>query len=333
MCIPARIRHVPTYGYLLPTRGAVLTTETGSGLAATAQADVVDMAVRAETLGFDSVWVGDSVLAKPRLEPLTTLAAVAAETDAVGLGTSIYLPALRNPVHVAHLTATVDQLSGGRLAFGVGVGIGDDVKAEHANLGVPYRERGPRLDELLDIVTRLWSGESVDFDGRFYDLEEASIGFGPVSDPPIYIPSAAFDPEDGLPAPIRNRIVEHADGWLPIWLSPDAYDETLTAIREFLEEANRDPASLDPALYLDVVIDDKTAAIDTAREFYDRYYPAWDRLSNEAVDARGAFGPPNEVAATLDAYADAGVETIAVRFTTPNQREQIRRFARLVDLR
>lgn len=324
---------MPTYGYLLPTRGAVLTTETDSGLAVTAQDDVVDMAVRAETLGFDSVWVGDSVLAKPRLEPLTTLAAVAAETDAVDLGTGIYLPVLRNPVHVAHLTATVDQLSGGRFSFGVGVGIGDDVKAEHANLGIPYRERGPRVDELLEVVTGLWSGESVDYEGRFYDLEDASIGFGPVSDPPIYIPSAAFDPDDGLPHPIRNRIVRHADGWLPIWLSPDEYEETLDTIRGFLEGADRDPASLDPALYLDVVIDGKETAIDTAREFYDRYYPAWDRLSKEAVEARGAFGPPEEVAATLGAYADAGVETMAVRFTTPSQREQMRRFARLVDLR
>lgn len=321
-----------SYGYLLPTRGAVSTSDSDATLAAKATADVVELAARVESLGFDAVWVGDSVLAKPRLEPLSTLAAVAANTDAVELGTGVYLPTLRNPVHVAHQAATVDQLSGGRLSLGVGVGIGSDVKAEYENLDVPYRERGPRMDELLDVATALWSGESVDYDGHFYDLEDASIGFGPAGGLPIYVPSAAFDPDEGLPMPIRDRIVEHADGWLPIWLSPEDYARTLDAIRGFLEDAGRDPASLDRATYLDVVIDEKTAAIRTARDFYDRYYPAWDRLSEAAVEARGLFGPPNEVAAALDDYADAGVETTVVRFTAPNQREQLRRFSRVVTL-
>lgn len=324
--------HVPSYGYLLPTRGAVLASDDASTLAARTRADVVDAAVRAESLGFDSVWVGDSVLAKPRLEPLTTLAGVAVETDSVTLGTGMYLPALRHPVHVAHQAATVDQLSGGRLSFGMGVGIGAAAEAEHANLGISYQERGPRLDELLEIVSQLWSGGSIDYDGRFYELEDASIGFTPVSTPPIYIPSAVFDPNDGLPTPIRNRIIEHADGWLPIWVSPDGYARTLDAIRDFLNDAGRDPASLDPAMYLDVVVDERERAIGTAREFYDRYYPDWDRLSDEAVAARGAFGPPSAVAATLNSYADAGAETIVVRFTAPNQREQLRRFSQLATL-
>jgi alkanesulfonate monooxygenase SsuD/methylene tetrahydromethanopterin reductase-like flavin-dependent oxidoreductase (luciferase family) len=153
-----------------------------------------------------------------------------------------------------------------------------------------------------------------------------------VSDPPIYVPSAAFDPDDGLPAPIRNRIVEHADGWLPIWISPGDYEKTLEAIHGYLTDADRDAGSLDTAMYLDIVIAEKDAAIETAREFYDRYYPAWDRLSDEAVEARGAFGPPDEVAAMLAEYVDAGVETVLVRFTAPNQREQIRRFENAVDI-
>lgn len=153
-----------------------------------------------------------------------------------------------------------------------------------------------------------------------------------MNEPPIYIPSAVFDPDDGLPAPIRNRPVEHADGWLPIWLSPDEYARTLDAIREFLDDAGRDPDSLDPAMYLDVVVDGPDAALDTAREFYDHYYPAWDRLSDEAVAARGAFGPPSEVAAVLDDYVEAGAETIVLRFAASNQREQLRRFSRLAAL-
>ncbi len=318
---------MPDYGYLLPTRGIVLSSADEETLAAKARSDIVGLAERAETMGFGSVWVGDSVLAKPRLEPLSTLSAVATATDAIGLGTAVYLPPLRDPVHVAHLTATLDQLSGGRFRFGIGVGIGPDVEAEYANLGVPFEERGPRLSELLEVVTVLWSGESVDFDGRFCELEDASIGFGPVGKPPIYIPTAAFDPTEGFPGPIRDRLVEHGDGWLPINVSPAGYETSLSAIRGFLEEAGRDPAALDPAIYLDVVIDeDEDAAIEQARDFYDRYYPAWGRLSDEEVLAKGVFGPPAEVAARLKEYAEAGVETMAVRFTTPQQREQLRRF-------
>lgn len=318
---------MPNYGYLLPTRGVVLSSDDGETLAARAESDVVGLATRAEAMGFGSVWVGDSVLAKPRLEPLTTLAAVATATRGVDLGTAVYLPPLRDPVHVAHLTATVDQLSGGRLALGVGVGIGPDAEAEYGNLGVPFGERGPRLSELLEVLRELWSGEPVDFDGRFYRLEDASIGFGPAGDPPVYVPTAAFDPTAGFPGPIRDRLVEHGDGWLPVDLSPEAYATSLSAIRGFLEGAGRDPATFDPALYVDVVIDeDEGAAIGRAREFYERYYPAWDTLSDEQIRDRGAFGPPAAVAARLEAYADAGVETMLVRFTTPNQRQQLRRF-------
>lgn len=318
---------MPDYGYLLPTRGIVLSSEDDETLAAKARSDVVGLAERAEAMGFGSVWVGDSVLAKPRLEPLSTLASVATATDAVALGTAVYLPPLRDPIHVAHLTATLDQLSGGRFRFGVGVGIGPDVEAEYANLGVPFEERGPRLSELLSVVTELWSGEVVDFDGRFYRLEDASIGFGPVGKPPVYIPTAAFDPTEGFPGPIRDRLVEHGDGWLPITVSPEAYETAISAVHGFLEEAGRDPATLDPAIYVDVVIDeDEDVAVEQAREFYDRYYPAWGTLSDEQVRSHGAFGPPARVAARLEEYAEAGVETMLVRFTNPRQREQLRRF-------
>lgn len=321
-----------TFGYLLPTRGSVLGSEDGQTLAAKTAADVIGLARRAETLGFGSVWVGDSVLAKPRHDPLSTLAAVATATDAVGLGTAVHLPVLRHPVHVAHRTATVDQLSGGRLQWGVGVGRGSDVESEYGNLGVPFGERGRRLDELLDAVTALWSGEPVDYDGEFYRLSDASVGFPPASEPPIYLATSAFDPEDGVPGPIEDRLVSHGSGWLPITLSPAAYADGLAAIRSALDDAGRSSDPFDAAMYLDIVIDeDEERAIGTAREFYEGYYAAWDHpLSDEAVRDIGVYGPAETVAAAIDEYEDAGVETFVVRFTAPDQRTQLRRFADLV---
>jgi alkanesulfonate monooxygenase SsuD/methylene tetrahydromethanopterin reductase-like flavin-dependent oxidoreductase (luciferase family) len=92
------------------------------------------------------------------------------------------------------------------------VGIGPEVRAEYENLGIPFAERGPRLIELLGVVRKLWSGEPVDHDRRFYDFDGASIGFGPARDQLVYVPTAAFDPTEGFPAPIRDRLVEHGDG-------------------------------------------------------------------------------------------------------------------------
>ena len=317
------------YGYLLPTRGVVLESDDPETLATSVQSDVIDLARRAEALGFDSVWVGDSVLAKPRLEPLTTLAGVARETDTVDLGTAVYLPTLRSPVHVAHATATVDQLSGGRLALGVG--IGSDVEAEYAALDLDFGTRGARMDELLEIVTGLWEGDTVDFEGAFFDLSDASIGFGPVRDPPIYVPTAAFDPSSGFPVSIRDRLVNYGGGWLPIGISPESYETGLDRIHTLFEDADRDPASIDPAYYLDAVIAaDRDTALETARDFYDRYYPAWDRLSDEQIMGKGAFGPAEHVAETLSAYEDAGVETMIVRFTGGDQRSQLRELADIV---
>ena len=169
-------------------------------------------------------------MAKPRLEPLSTLAAVAGATESITLGTGVYLPQLRHPVHVAHQTATIDLVSGGRLAIGVGVGVGDGVKAEHDQLDVPCARRGAVLDEGLEILEGLWSDDPVTVDGEFFELDDADIGIRPCgSSPPVYIASATFDPRDGFPRQIRDRIATRGSGWLPIGMSPDMYEGGLTS--------------------------------------------------------------------------------------------------------
>lgn len=319
------------FGLLLPTRGSVLTSDDAGTLAAKTAADVVGLARRAEASGFGSVWVGDSVLAKPRHEPLSTLAAVASATESVDLGTAVHLPPLQHPVHLAHRTATVDQLSGGRLRLGVGVGSGAAVRGEYEALGVPFEERGPRLDEALDVLTALWGGDAVDHDGTFYAFEGASIGFEPVREPPIYVATGGLGPGGEVPGAIERRIVEHGGGWLPIALTPGEYADGLAEIRDALDAAGRSPDDFDPAFYRDVVVDaDEERALAEARRFYDRYYPDWDDLSEEALRSHGSFGAPADVAAELEAYAEAGVETFVVRFTARDQRTQLGRFSDLV---
>lgn len=315
------------YGYVLPTRGIVLESDDALEQAARTTASVRDLARTAETIGFDSVWAGDSVLAKPRLEPLSTLAGVATVTDAIDLGTAVSLPHLRHPVNVSHQAATVDLLSGGRLSMGVGVGSGDSVADEHERLDVPFDRRGQALNETLEILRGLWSGSIESFDSELVTLKEADIGLRPPGSLPVYVASAAFDPRRGFPDPIRRRIAEHGDGWLPIAKSPEMYEAGLARAREIVNNTDRDSSAFRAAYYQDIVIaDTREEALDRAREFLAAYYPEWGEISDDQLDRRGAFGPPSVVAEHLDRYAEAGVETFVTRFPTNDQRNQLRRF-------
>ena len=155
------------FGYLVPTREAVMK-------GAPATAPLLDLAVRAERLGYDSVWVGDSLLARPRHDPLTLLAAIAARTEHATLGTAVLLPAYRNPVILAQQLATLDQVSEGRLVVGVGIAADrPNIRAEFEAAGVPFDKRVGRLLEGLRLMRALWRGEPVNWDGR-WTLREAA---------------------------------------------------------------------------------------------------------------------------------------------------------------
>jgi len=152
-------------------------------------APLLALAARAETLGYDSVWVGDSVLARPRHEPLTMLAAVAARTERIDLGTAVLLPALRNPVLLAHQIATLDQISEGRLILGVGIATDvPNIRAEFTAAGVPFEKRVGRMLEGLRLCRALWEGKPVDWDGR-WQVRGGVIGPTPYrpGGPPIWI--------------------------------------------------------------------------------------------------------------------------------------------------
>ena len=149
----------PKIGYLLPTRERIMggAPETGPMLA---------LAERAEALGYDSIWIGDSLLARPRHDPLTLMAAVAARTQRVAVGTAVLLPALRNPVVLAHQVATIDRIAEGRVILGYGIANDvPNIRAEFAAAGVPFEKRVGRMLEGLRLCRALWSGEPVDWDG------------------------------------------------------------------------------------------------------------------------------------------------------------------------
>ena len=168
------------------------------------------MAETAERLGYDSVWVGDSITSKPRLEPLSVMAALAARTHRVKIGTAVMLNALRHPVHLAHATASIDVISGGRVVLGVGAGRSNNQMFidEHAAVGVPIEERASRMEENINVMRALWTQDHVESSGEFYPVHDVTLEPKP-NQPiiPIWISSNWV--QRGL-----KRVAEMGDGAL-----------------------------------------------------------------------------------------------------------------------
>ena len=165
----------------------------------------------AESSGFDSVWAGDHVLVPSEAkrmrffaDPLITLAFVAGKSRTLQLGTSVVIAPLRNPLVLAKQAATLDFVSRGRLILGLGAGW---LKREFEYLGVPFNERGRRLDETLRVLRAAWSGVPVTFTGRYYTFEDAVLEPQPVQPggPPLWI--------GGSSDRALRRAATLGDGW------------------------------------------------------------------------------------------------------------------------
>jgi len=306
----------PQLGYLIPTRDAVMRAPGG-------RADVrrmLELAVRAEQKGFDSVWIGDSILARPRFEALTTLAAVAALTKKVQLGTAVYLTPLRHPVPLAHTVGNLDLLSGGRLLFGIGLGPpAPTVRAEYAACGVDFRHRGRLQEEGLEIMKGLWKGQPYSFRGQEFQLDNATLHPLPGREggPPVLLAGAAERP--------LRRLARLADGWLPISHDVAEFSRNWRRLQDYCAEAGRDPARLLRILYvtLNVNADVRKAASET-EAFLSAYYGAQHEVISrtQAIHA----GAPETCAEFLRGFAQAGAGHFVVRFASPDQEPQMDRF-------
>jgi len=184
------------FGVLLPTREAVMSRRPDPSL-------LYRLAERAEILGFHSIWVGDSLIARPRIDALTTLAAVGARTSRVRLGTAILLAALRNPILLAYQLASLDWMTGGRIDLGVGFGRRGEAAQEHEFeiLGLDPRERMKVSEEVIYVMRRLWRQNDAAYDGKFTRFEHVTIepkpptafrsGLRPMTSKPVFTALAA----------------------------------------------------------------------------------------------------------------------------------------------
>jgi probable F420-dependent oxidoreductase len=297
----------PKVGYLLPTREGVMQGKP-------AAAPLLALAERAEALGYDSLWIGDSLIDRPRHEPLVMLAGVAARTKRMLLGTGVLLPALRNPVQLAHQVATLDQISEGRLILGIGIGPDSPgIHAEFTAAGVPFEKRVGRVLEGMRLCRALWSGEPVTWDGR-WQLKNATIGPVPhrKGGPPIWM--------GGNSPGSMERAARYFDGWFPISPSPDGFRRRWLEVRTMARDAGRDPDALDGAMYMTVCVDDDAARAEARiSEFLEAYYPGRGEMMKKGQ--AWFAGPASAVADWLASYADAGLTHFVIRFTGDHERQ------------
>ncbi len=268
---------------------------------------LLDLAARAENLGFDSVWVGDSLLARPRHDPLTLLAAVAARTKRVALGTAVFLPALRNPVVLAHQLATLDQVSEGRLVLGAGIANDlPNIRAEFAAAGVPFEGRVGRMMEGLRLCRALWTGKPVDWDGRWPVR-------GGVLAPTPYRPGGPPIWMAGSVRPAIERAGKYFDGWFAIEPSLARWSGQWAQVQQVVREAGRDTSAFIAAIYLTLAIDeDASRAEQRINAFLENYYGQPASVVRQRQSCYG--GPAAGAGDFLEGYAKAGASQIVVRF-------------------
>jgi alkanesulfonate monooxygenase SsuD/methylene tetrahydromethanopterin reductase-like flavin-dependent oxidoreductase (luciferase family) len=308
--------------------------------------ELLRLGVEAEDLGYHSVWLGDSLLARPRYDPIVTLTAIAARTSAIRLATGILQTHLRNPVVLALEWATLDTISKGRTILGasIGGGVPAMVDKECRVAGVPKARRGRAFEEGIRLLRALWTEESVTFAGEFYRLDDVSLGYRPVQKPhpPIWIACGAYNPEEPGVGPIGihvaaeagrfrgpfDRVARLGDGWLTEHATPGEFRETYEVIRRAAREIHgRGEVALHRALccYINVA-SSRQAAWEEARRVSETYHQ--NRLDDATLERWLIHGDADACIDRLRAFEAAGVETFELVFAARNQGEQLRRVAR-----
>jgi probable F420-dependent oxidoreductase len=207
--------------------------------------DIVQLAVRAEALGLDSVWASDHVFNvgyvrerignRPYYDPLTILTYVAAQTERITLGTSVLVLPYHHPIRLAKAAATLDVMSGGRLVLGVGVGV---IEQELHAMGSPYAERGAITDETIAILKCLWTEDEPSYQGRRYQFSGMAFSPKPLQKP--HIPLLI----GGTSRAAIRRAARLGNGWHPTAMPPEALRVAMDYLGEQARAAGRSAADV-----------------------------------------------------------------------------------------
>jgi len=278
-----------------------------------------------DALGFDSVWVCDHLLGVPNptlpiLEGWSELAAVAAVTERVELGTLVTPPFFRHPAVLAKQIATIDQISGGRVVAGLGAGW-FQTEFEAYGLSFPStRERLRALDETAQILKSLWSEERTTFRGRHFRVEDCILEPKPVRRPPLLIGGGGERVLMGIAA-------RHAEIWNNMAVFQGELEKKASALRSRCQELGRDPEELTISQQCTVVIAPDEGG---ARQQLEKAHKVYGGHLGAGLEAHGIWGSPERVIDGIERHRALGCTMFIIEFFGRDTREPARLFAERV---
>ena len=261
--------------------------------------NVVNFARKCEAMGAHSMWTIDRI-AYDNLEPLTILGAAAGATQKIRLGTSVLLANLRHPSHVAKIVATLDFISDGRVTLGLGFG---SRESDYKAVELPFEHRGSRAVEQVQLMKRLWTEDNVTHKGKFYNVENLSVGPRPVQKPhpPIWTGGSA---EVAL-----KRAGTWADGFICGSSAIPDFPATWERISGYAKAAGRDPDRITKAgLTFMAIDDDPQKSVKAVEDYVRRYY---GRLRAD-VESTSLVGPPSAIVDRIGFFLSKGLDTLII---------------------
>ena len=273
---------------------------------------VKNLAVEAEKLGFDSLWVADHAVYPESLgpqniyEPLTTLAALSSVTDRVSLGTSILLP-LRHPLLLSNMLSTIDNASNGRLILGIGVGW---YKPEFDASAVAFSQLGEIQEEEIQLLKLLWSRPSVSFEGKHFRLKNVVTGPKPKQNPRIWL--------GGRSEKTFHRVAKYGDGWLAWCPSVETFSSGISKIRTSGESVGK--TTLDFAVDFMACVDEDDSSAQSKATKLNRGKENW------------IVGSQKRCVETIREYVKEGATHIILGFVPyKHELDSLRMIAEIID--
>jgi alkanesulfonate monooxygenase SsuD/methylene tetrahydromethanopterin reductase-like flavin-dependent oxidoreductase (luciferase family) len=306
---------------------------------------LLDLSETVEGLGFDSVWVGDSLFSKPRFESMALLSALSQRTRKVRLGTACIVTSSRNPLYLALEWATLDHLSNGRTIFGPCAGNPEvGVRREFEALGLDFDRRFHIFEEGLQVLRDLWIEGRTSFKGETYQYDDVSFFSGtemsplmPIQQPPPFwivsnprlVTNAADERMVRTMKTACRRILKYGEGWMTCCRAqhPEELVEQLGYLRDVAAETGDDASRLVISYQVTLNIGDSEDAARTAfGEYIGKYYPELSKAMD--LSNWGPVGTPEQIIAWFRTFAKAGVDHFICRFGSLDQFGQVDRFAR-----
>ena len=253
------------------------------------------VAQRAEALGFRDLWTTENTLGgNNSLEPSVLLSYAAAVTNTIRLGVSVVVFPFHSPIHVARRYGSLDQVSGGRVTLGLGIGRGD--AAQYAAFGMPFERRVTRFTEGVELLKALWAEPVVNFKGEIFQLEGATMEPKPLQKPHIPIWMGGAHPN------VLKRTAALADGWMGAGGNTTSqYPGLVAMLRQELEAAGRDPATFPTSKRIYVSVSEVPGeALAELTHFCQTMYGNGDNAADQ-----GICGTPEEVREQLESLVAA----------------------------